>query len=240
MKKFLYTIIYVVLLASCSDEIELAGRGGTFKFLKDNFSGISVQDGFELYLISGKSHTTETVPDTIKIESDENVILHVKYEIKNGILYFYKEPEIEFPSGVSVKISVTKDSIDALLISSSKVQIVDTLRTNEIRLVCSDKSSLSGRLECKKIQSAINNSTVEMTGVSDMIQMNIDNGSSVKLFGLKSNNAKVNISGGSFAEITVDNEFDVKAKEKSILHYKGTAIIRSLVSDDDSEIKEIK
>jgi hypothetical protein len=86
----------------------------------------------------------------------------------------------------------------------------------------------------------INNSTVEFTGISDTVQANIDNGSLVKLFGLESNNAKVNISGGSLAEVTVFDEFEVSAKEKSIIHYRGTAVIRSLVSDDDSEIKEIK
>jgi hypothetical protein len=240
MRIFLYTVICGVLLTSCSDEIDLAGRAGTFKFMKDNFSGISVQDGFELYLISNNTPASGMKADTIKIESDENVIQHVKYEIKNGILYFYKEPETEFPSEVLVKISITKDSIDALMISSAKAHIIDTLRTNEIRLVCFDKSVLTGRLECKKMQAAVNNSTVETTGVADTVRMNIDNGSSVNLFDLYSNNATVNISGGSYAEITVNNEFEVKAKEKSILHYKGTAIIRSLVQDDDSKITEIK
>jgi hypothetical protein len=234
MKRFLYVyavICCVVLLASCNDEIDLAGRDGTYEFLKNNFSGISVQDGFELFL-------TNKGTSTIKIESDESVINHVKYEIKNSILYFYKEPAVKIPSKVSVKIYVTKDSLDALMLLSSKVRIVDTLRTDEIRLVCSNKSVLTGRLECKKIQSMINNSDVEITGVSDALQMNIDNGSSVKLFEMESNNAKINISGGSFAEVTVNREFEVKAKEKSILHYKGTAIIRGLISDDDSEIKK--
>ncbi|MDR1594486.1 MAG: DUF2807 domain-containing protein [Prevotellaceae bacterium] len=233
MKKFLYTIICVVLLTSCSDEIDLAGRGGTFEFLKDGFSGVSVQDGFELYLISGDT-------SKIKIESDESVINHVKYEIKNGILYFYKELGVQFPGSIQVKIHVTKKTLDALVILSSKVQIVDTLRADEIHLVCSDKSSLTGRLECEQLQAIISNSTVELTGVANIVETNIDNGSSVKTFGLATNNTKVNIAGGSYGEVTVNNEFNVTAKEKSILHYKGTAIIRNLLADDDSVIKEIK
>jgi hypothetical protein len=239
MKRYLYTVICTVILASCNDGIDLAGKNGTVetKFLTENFSGISVQDGFELYLISGNT-------EKINIESDVNIVNHVKYRIKSGILYFYKEPEVEFPDKVLVKIFVAKDSLDALILSSAKAQIVDTLRTNEIRLVCSDKSNLTGILDCQKIQSTINNSTVKLTGVSDTIptlQMNIDNGSIVKLFDLNTNNAKVNISGGSYAEVTVYNEFEVAAKEKSILYYKGMAIIRSLISDNDSEIiKEIK
>jgi hypothetical protein len=237
MKRYLFTIICVVMLASCSDEIDLAGREGTYEFTQNkNFSGISVQDGFELYLIS------DSVP-IIKIESDENAVKCVKYEMKNDILYFYRDPEVKFPSNVSVKISVTKDSLETLMLSSAKVQIVDTLRTNEINLVCRGKSVLTGIVDCNKIQGMINNSTVEIAGVSDTIQtlrMNIDNGSIVELSDLKSHNVKVNISGGSYAEVAVYNEFEVAAKEKSIVHYRGTAIIRSLVSDDDSEIKEIK
>jgi hypothetical protein len=235
MKRFLFTILCATLLISCSDEIDLAGRDGTFEFFPNKFSEISIQDGFELYLIRGNT-------PTIKIEADENVVGHVKCDDKNetGVLRIYKEPAgVEFPSGVVVKITVTADSLDALILSSVKAQIIDTLRTDEIQIVCSDKSVLTGRLECQKIQSVVNNSIVEITGVSDTVQMNIDSGSSVKLFGLESNNAKVNISGGSFAEISVSNEFEVTAKEKSILHYRGKAIIRSLISADDSEIKKI-
>ncbi|MDR0725710.1 MAG: DUF2807 domain-containing protein [Prevotellaceae bacterium] len=236
MKRFLYTVICVVLLTSCNDEIDLAGNDIPYIFLENNFSGISVQDGFELYIINGSF--TSGIRDTIKIEADENAINHVKHEVKNGILYFYKEQGIEFPSEAVVKIYVTTDSLDVLMLSSAKAQIVDTLKTNSIRLLCSGKSALTGRLECKKLQSVINSSTVEMTGVSDTIEMNIDNGSSVKLFELESNNAKVNISGGSYAEVTVYNEFEVKANENSILYYRGTAIIRSLISDDNSEINK--
>jgi hypothetical protein len=178
--------------------------------------------------------------DTIRIEADENILNHVKYEIKNNILYFYKEQGIEFPSEALVRIYVTRDSIDALTISSSaKVQLTDTIRTDELRLVCIDRSVLTGRLECKKIQSYINNSTLEITGLSSMIRMNIDNGSSTNLLGMESNNAHINISGGSFAEISVSDEIELKAIERSVLHYKGTAIIRSLILDDDSKIKKL-
>ncbi|MDR1887537.1 MAG: DUF2807 domain-containing protein [Prevotellaceae bacterium] len=232
MKRFLFTIICAVFLVSCNDEIDLAGRQGIFEFLQDDFSGVGVQDGFELYLTAGN-------PAKIRIESDENVINHVKYEVKNGILYFYKEPKKEFSSEVSVKIYVTKDSLDALIASSSKVQITDTLRTKAITIVLSNKSALTGRLECTGIQSAINGSTVELEGISDTLRMNIDGGSTVKLSALTSNNADVNISGSSAAEITVNRELEVNARERSRLHYKGTAVIRSLVSDDDSEIKKI-
>ncbi|MDR1169474.1 MAG: DUF2807 domain-containing protein [Prevotellaceae bacterium] len=235
MKRFLYAIICIVLLsASCSDVIDLTGRDGKVEVPKDGFSGISVQDGFELYLIGGNT-------STVVIESDENVINHnyVKSEVKNGILYFYRDPEVEYPDGVSVKIHVSKDSLDALTIISSKVQIDDTLRTNEIRLFCSDKSVLTGRLECKKLQSTINSSAVEITGISDTMQMNIGGGSSVKLYGMESNDAGISISGGSYAEVAVNGELEVKAKEKSILYYKGTAVIRTQALDDGSEIKKI-
>jgi hypothetical protein len=234
MKKFLYTVICVVLLASCSDEIDLAGINVPWvESPSEDFSGISVQDGFELSLFSGDT-------SKIEIESDRNVLEHVNFEIRNGILHFYKKPEAVFPSKVVVKIQVTTDSLAALMILSSKVQIVDTLRANEISIFCSDKSVLTGRLECNRLQSVINNSTVELTGVSGTTQANIDNGSLVKLFGLESNNAKINISGGSFGQVTVSDEFEISAKERSILHYKGTTVIRDLVSDDDSEITKVE
>jgi hypothetical protein len=231
MKRFLFAIVCVVFLASCNDEIELANRIEEHIFLEDKFfSGVGVQDGFELYLTNDGS-------DSIKIISDVNVNESVKYEIKNGILYFYKEPDTEFPSEVLVKIYVSKDSLKTVKALSSKVHIIDTLRTKTIDLVFSGNSVLTGSIKCEKLQSVINHSTIGLTGISDTVQMNISGGSSVKLFDLVSDNAKVNISGGSLAEITVNKELEVKAIERSSLHYRGTTVIRSKVSDDDSEIK---
>jgi CxxC motif-containing protein len=236
MKKFLYTIICVVLAVSCNNEIDLAGRQVTPEYnILEKFSGVGVQDGFELYL-----HPVNVATSTVRIESDENAIIHTKYKIKDGILYFYKDPEIEFPDNVSVKVYVTKDSLDNIVASSAKVQIMDTLRTKDINLVLSDHSLLTGRIECENIRSAIYGSTVELAGTSDTVQVNIDGGSSVKMFEMESKDLKINIAGGSFAEITVHRELDVRAKEKSALHYKGTPFIRNLVSDDDSEIKKIE
>ncbi|MDR1341217.1 MAG: DUF2807 domain-containing protein [Prevotellaceae bacterium] len=231
MKRYIYIIICAALLVSCKDEIDLTGRQGVYEYSPNNFSGIGVQDGFELYLSNGKT-------PTVRIESDEEAIMHVKSEIKNGILYFYRNPEVEFPNKVSVKIYVTKDSLEAIMVSSSKIQIMDTLRTGGLELVLSGKSSMTGRIECKRIQSMISGSTVEITGISDTVQININGGSLVKMFGLKSNNVKVNISGGSFSEMTVYRELDVEAREKSILYYnyRDATIIRNLVLDEGSEV----
>jgi hypothetical protein len=220
------------MFASCNDELELADRDGTYEFLEDGFSGVSVQDGFELYMISGET-------SKVRIESDENIIDYVKFETKNKILYFFKDPGVQIPSQIPVKIYVTVPSVDVLIVLSSKAEIVDTLKTNDIRLVCSDRSSLTGRLECKRLQSVINNSTVELTGFADNVQTNINNGSTVHTFKLESANVEMDIAGGSFAEITVSNELSVVAKENSVVHYRGTAVIRSLTSDD-SVVKELK
>jgi hypothetical protein len=198
--------------------------------VKDNFSGIGVQDGFELYLIN-----KDTV-STVKIEADENVILHVKYEIKNGILYFYKEKETEFSSDALVKISVIKDSVRFIKAANSKIYISDTLRNDTIELNCSDKSILEGRIECINLKSSIGNSSLKLTGTTNKLFMNIFSGSIIDSFGLESENIKVNIAGGSVANLTVVKELELQATEHSILNYKGNPVIRNMVLMDDSKI----
>ena len=232
MKKFIFAAVCIVAM-SCSDEIELTGNNATSEFLQDGFTGVGVQDGFELYIIN------DTVEPKVRIETDEKAISHVKHTIKQGMLYFYKEKDVEFPSDALVKIYVTKDSLSALIASSSKIIISDTLRNENVNVKISNMGSIEGRIECVNLTSIINNSSSSISGQVSNLMLNTYSGSNVNSIGLRSDNVKANISGGSSVYLFVNNELELEATEGSYMGYRGTGIIRSMLLEDDSKLEKL-
>lgn len=233
MKKFFITVVCIAFLVSCNDEVDLSGRSAVHEFRTENFSGVGVQDGFNLFL----SNETDDGP-IIKIEADENIIPHVKHIIKDGTLYFYQDTEAEFPNNALVKISVIKDSVTTLVASSANLYIIDTLRSESVDMHISN-ALLEGKVNSGNLSGVINGSLVELTGETDTLLMNVFNSSIVSSLGLESLQTTINISGGSLAEINVKEELEVKASQSSKISYRGNPIIRSMRLDDESQLNKV-
>lgn len=231
MRKILFFTVVATLCASCNSEISLSGKDAASEFLENKFSGIAVQDGFELYVANG-------LEAKVKIEADEKIIAHVKYEIKNNILYFYKDADADFPSNALVKIHVTRDSVEVLKASQSKVYISDTLRVESLELNFSNSSVLEGRVECLQLQAAVNASTIKLNGTAENILMNVADGSLVAA-GIETVDAQLNIAGGSAVSLNVSGELDIYARDKSIFYYALVGVFRSMTLDDESSVVNI-
>jgi hypothetical protein len=239
MRKVLLAIVCFAPFCACNDEIALSGRTVQVEKVESSFSGIGVRDRFEL-LIAGGSESK------FRIEADEEIIRHVKSEIKDGILYFYKDPDATFPVDAAVRILVTKDSLRVLKASGANIVIggdssrIDTLRTDTLDINLSGASSLKGAVECRSIRARFNNATVDLTGAADRVEMQAGEGTSAGTSGekgsLKAINVTAILSGGSSASLTVSGELEVRASENSVFYYAGKPVIRNIILDDNSKV----
>jgi hypothetical protein len=239
MRKVLLAIVCFAPFCACSDEIALSGRTVQVEKIESSFSGIGVRDRFELLIASGSE-------SKFRIEADEEIIRHVKSEIRDGILYFYKDPDAaSFPVDALVRIQVNKDSLRVLKVSGATVAIgdssrADTLRTDTLVLNLSGASSLKGAVECRSIRARFNNATVDLTGEADRVEMQVGEGSFVGISGatgsLKAKYVTAILSGGSSASLTVSGELEVQASENSVFYYGGKPVIRSMILDDNSKV----
>ena len=240
MRKVLLAIICFAPFCACNDEIALSGRTVQVEKIESNFSGIGVRDKFELLIASGSE-------SKFKIEADEEIIRHVKSELKDGILYFYKDPDATFPVDALVRILVTKDSLRVLKVSGAHVGIAgdssrtDTLRTDTLDLNFSNASSLKGTVSCRCMRARFNNTTVDLTGEADKVTMHVGEGSLVGASTggrgyLKTIDVAAILSGGSAASLTVSGELEIQASENSVFYYGGKPVIRNMILDDNSKV----
>ena len=231
MKKFIIAFACIVLAISCNDDIDLSGNNGVHEFLPEVFSEITVQDGFELYWSYGDTAK-------VRIETDGNIVSHVRHTVKNNVLSFYKDPEAEFPSEALVKIYVTKDTINSLKALSSKIKLADTLVSQNITLDISKSSVLEGAVKCNQLIADIKSSTLKLSGNAGYSFVNVLNNSNADSYNLISDYLSVNIMGGSTANFTANTEISVNAIEGSIVNYKGTAVVRKMLLDDGSQMNK--
>ncbi|MDR2563553.1 MAG: DUF2807 domain-containing protein [Prevotellaceae bacterium] len=226
------------VLFSCDNKIELAGNVSQVETtIDDYFNSLGVQDGFELIF-----EQTENVGRKIVIETDDNILPRVKYEIKKGILFFYKDKSKEFPNDTQVKIRVYADSINTLTVSEAIASIVDTLKVSSLKMNFFGTSLFrSGAVKSEDLDLTLNEgSTVALSGnVLDLV-LKASGGSSFKSFDLISDEAELKISGGSAIELTVNNKLSLEAIETSAIIYDGDPEIGKLTLKDDSRLDRRK
>ena len=202
-----------------------------------NFNGITVSSGIDLYLTQG---TTETL--TIKGDDDliKNVIVEqtgtdVKIKYKDGVSWgkLFKNQ--------SIKVYVNYKSLKALTASGgSDVFTQNTLRTDLLNLRASGGSDLNLTLTVKDLTLSISGgSDAELKGSGENMNASASGGSDIDAFGYIVNYAKVNVNGGSDANIYVNKGLEAGASGGSDVNYKGNAALKKTTSSKSGDISRV-
>jgi hypothetical protein len=202
-----------------------------------NFNGITVSSGIDLYLTQG---TTETL--TIKGDDDliKDVIVEqtgtdVKIKYKDGVNWsrLFKNQ--------SIKVYVNYKSLKALTASGgSDVFTQNNLKTDLLNLRASGGSDLKLTLTVKDLSISISGgSDAELKGSGENMNASATGGSDIDAFGYIVNYAKVNVSGGSDANIYVNKGLEAGASGGSDVNYKGNASLKKTTSSKSGDISRV-
>lgn len=203
-----------------------------------DFKSIGVSSGIDLYLTQG---TTETVT----IKGDNDLIKDVIIE-QNG-----SNINIKYKEGVnwgrifknqSIKVYVNYKTLTGLAASGgSDVYTQNTLKTDVLDVKASGGADVKLTLVCRDLTLAISGgSDADLKGSGENMQIAASGGSDVNAFGYVVNYAKVNISGGSDANIYVNKGLEAGASGGSDINYKGNASLKKTSSSKSSDINHVK
>ena len=202
-----------------------------------NFNAISVRSGIDLYLTQG---TTET----LTIKGDEDLIKDVIVE-QNG-----SDLTIKYKEGVnwgrlfknqSIKVYVNYKTLKGLTASGgSDVYTQNTLKTDLLNVKASGGSDVKLTLACKDLNLEISGgSDADLSGSGENMSLSASGGSDVDAFGYVVNYAKVNVSGGSDANIFVNKGLEAGASGGSDVSYKGNASLKKTTSSKSGDIRRV-
>jgi hypothetical protein len=187
----------------------------------ENFQGIKVSDGIDLYIVQGAEEGI-VVSATEIAQRDK-----MRTEVENGELKIYLEKGWNWRAK-KLKAYVAVKSLNKLRASGgSDIIIQGVLKSDKLNLVLSGGSDFSGQV-------AVTDLTIDQNGGSDVrikgnavnVKVEASGGSDFTGFELTAEYAIIQASGGSDASITVTKEMAAEASGGSDVNYKGNPVIK--------------
>ena len=202
-----------------------------------NFNGITVSSGIDLYLTQAATETLtikaneELIKNVIVVQSGTNVTIKYKDGISWGKLF----------KNQSIKVYVNYKNLKDLTASGgSDVFTQNTLKTDLLNLKASGGSDLKLTLTVKDLSLSISGgSDAELKGSGENMSASASGGSDIDAFGYVVNYAKVNVSGGSDANIYVNKGLEAGASGGSDVNYKGNASLKKTTSSKSGDISRV-
>lgn len=160
----------------------------------------------------------------VVIEADSAIMPYVVTEVKDRELRIYNKDIIGFYNFKNNKILVTITTPSILELESSGAcdVTINDLKTDQFKVSLSGACDLIGSFECNvldfessgssdsKLKGKVKNCNIELSGACD-----------IKALDLEVDSLKIEGSGSSNVEITVQNSLDVELSGASELRYKG-------------------
>lgn len=199
------------------------------------YHGISVSGGIDLYLSQGAESVAVSAAETKHRD-------RIKTEVKNGILYIsYDHKNVDIDGGGrKLKAYVSFKSLDNLTASGgSDVDVDGTIKTTSLKVNISGGSDFDGKVEASDLDiTATGGSDLDITGNVKNLVLHASGGSDFSGYGLSADFCKLEASGGSDVEITVNKELNADASGSSDVSYKGSGVIKDLKSSGSSSVRK--
>lgn len=225
-----FTILSAVLLSSChffhGRQIDGNGNVTTQSRNVSDFTRVDVSSAINLYVKQDSVYS-------VKVEIDDNLQQYIKVKEENGVLYINQENNTSLDATGKIKVYVSAPAFKNLEASGACKIVSENMLTSAggIDIQVSGASGASLELKTPKV-------SVDLSGASDITlkgetkDISIEGGgaSHAKCFELLSENAEVDLSGASSAEVVASVKIIAKASGASHVKYKGNASISQDVS----------
>jgi hypothetical protein len=229
MKKFILSGMAALLLFSGysqSGDSNLQTRKIT------GFQGVEVSGGIDLYLSNG--------PESVAISaSSASTRDHIKTEVVKGTLRIYLDNNWSKGWGnLKMKAYVSLPDLKNLGASGgSDIFFQNQITAADLDIHLSGGSDLKGKLNANHL--VINQSggsDVDLSGNVQNLKVDASGGSDLGGYGLITDYADINSSGGSDSRITVNKELRIVSSGASDVSYKGAASVKEIKSSGSSSV----
>ena len=235
MKKWIAVLVVFISLKAGAQNLVYDANAEVRKV--DAFNGVSAGGGITLYLSQGKEQAV-----AVSAEDEKNVS-KIKTEVKDGVLKIYIDAAMwnNWSWGnKKIKAYVTVTELNKLELSGGSIgKIVDELSVNSLDLECHGGSIVNGKINASQLSLDLTGGSIAtISGSFANADVEASGGSIVKDFDAVADVCKVDASGGSVINLTVNKELSADASGGSIINYKGAGIIKSVDTSGGSIIRK--
>jgi len=185
----------------------------------DGFDGIDVSGALDVYV-------TQDSSEAIKIETDANLHEYIITRVENGVLEIYPADHANLDPSRNIKIYVSGRNFKSFQVSgASDIYSNSKIQSNEeITVDASGASKIEMDLKAPKISGQLSGaSNLKLSGATKDLTISASGASHAKCFELMSENADVDLSGASSADVFASVSVKGEASGASNVKYKGNA-----------------
>ena len=231
MKRILLIALFSVsIFTSCHHIMKDKVRGnGTIKVenrTAGTFTGVDVGGNIDLYVKQDSSRS-------VRIEADENLMQYIEVKMEGEKLVIQPKDGYNLSGSKHIKVYVSSPVFRELEASGACDIIGETVlsTTDEIRIDISGASNAELELKAPKVSADITGaSSLKLKGQTKDLNIEGTGASHAKCYELLSENADVDVTGASSAEVYASVKLNADASGASDVRYKGNATINQSVS----------
>jgi len=229
---FLSLVCLALFFASCSKNREFIQASDTITTESHSFTDynkIDITSDFKVYL------NFSDVTEEIRVEGPENLHDYIIVDKTGDELSIRMKSNTTIKNSNDIKVYITTKLVTEFEASSdSEFILEDKLIANNINVKLTGDSKFTADLEVNNaVIKGTSDSKYNLTGEITSLDAELTGDSELRDYDLNVNNLKIDLTGDSSAELTVNGTIDIKATGESRLNYKGQAtIIRQDISGE--------
>ena len=181
----------------------------------ENFTGIRVSTGIDVYLKQGNK-------ESISVETDENLQEYILTEVRGGVLNVYTDVTIR--EAERKRVYVTMKEINSVRTSSAGDVFGETpVKAHRLELSASSAGNIQMEVSAKDIKVDISSSgDITLTGDADLLEADLSSAGDLNAYDLKVREANVSVSSAGDADVNVSEKLTARASSAGDVNYHGS------------------
>jgi hypothetical protein len=217
--KILTIAVVILSISACSHaQIRRTVHGNGNVITKErqieNFSGIRVSTGIDVYLKQGNS-------EKLSVEADENIQEYILTEVRGGVLNVYTEVSIR--DAERKRVYVTMKEVTSIHTSSAgDVYGESPIKCDKLELSASSAGNIKLEVTATDIKLNISSSgDITLNGEARLLEADLSSAGSLKAYDLNVKEADVSVSSAGDADINVSERLTARASSAGDINYRG-------------------
>ena len=238
MKRIYITLLLLLSLPAiyAQNEKNIVVDGNAEVRHISSFTAIEVSGAIDLYLSQGNEEAVAISA------SSEDIRSRIRTEVKGNTLHIYldgKGLNWKIWGNNKMKAYVTFKSLNRVEASGAcNVKATSAIKVEDLKIELSGASDFSGAVNVTRLHlEATGASNMRINGTANEATIDASGACTMKCYDLKTDHAKIDASGASNINITVNKELNAGASGGSSIFYKGTGLIREISTSGGATIK---
>lgn len=221
-------VLSTLLLTACSGRPSVTITIGSGKVITEtrdvrNFSALSLT-------VVGDLTITQGPTEALTIEAEDNIVPHIKAEVRNGTLFISFDRENwqdRFQPTKPIRFNLALKDLTAMESSGAENIKSASLKTNRLTMKLNGAGSVKiARLEASEIVTVINGAgNVELAGQVTRQEITMNGAGSYRAGDLNSQIAKITVNGAGGATLWVREGLDVRIAGVGGVNYYGNPTV---------------